>query len=352
MDGERPTDETWRRGELEIVELLSDGLPVAGAFDAKRSRTGLVVHYRTSGSSMKLALSVVVAEGHPYPTFYSDPKIHEADLATVAPGDHEASWDGRDDTSARRIALGGSYIIIVTSGPVHAERSLSVNPPRFEAIGSSWPSTVASIDTHGIPHGSSDWDPSAHIQELAALLVTSLGEPGKPGFDFEGPRIVTSVDEVARYAEDAGALLLTTHGSPGWLAIHDGTGRVSYDPKVTFGRSLVDVHFAIVSACSSGAGEPSVAEKLVAAGCDLVLGFGTTVGIPEGDDFEKLALALLSLGAPIEKASRDAARLVHPLHPELPEGGAPIESCLVVKRAPGIPEDETLWPPRYGCSTN
>ncbi len=351
VDGET-SSETWRRGELEIVELLSDGLTIQGAFDAKRSRSGLVVHYRSSGASMKLALRVAVAAGHPYPTFYADPRIHEADLGTVPPGDHEATWDGRDDTSARRLALGGSYIIIVTSGPVHAERNLPVNPPRFEAIGSTWPAMLVSIDARGVPRSSAAWDPSAHIQELAALVVTSLGEPGKPGFDFEGPRIVTSVDEVARYAQDAGALLLTTHGEPGSLSVHDGTGRIPFDPKETFGRSLVDVHFALVSACSSGAGEPSVAEKLVAAGCDVVLGFAKTVGIAEGNDFEKLALALLSLGAPIEKASRDAARLVHPLHPGVPEGGAPIDGCLVVKRAPGIPEDETLWPPRYGCSTN
>jgi hypothetical protein len=352
VDQESPTNETWRRGELEITELLSDGLPVAGAFDAKRSRSGLVVHYRTSGTTMKLALRVVVGEGHPYATFYADPRIHEADLGTVPPGEHEATWDGRDDTSARRIALGGAYNIIITSGAVHAERALSVTPPRFEAIGSSWPATTVSIDARGIPHSSSAWDPSAHIRDLASLVVTSLGEPGKPGFDFEGPRIVTSVDDVARYAEDAGALLLTTHGAPGSLSVHDGTGRISYDPKDTFGRSLVDVHFALVSACSSGAGEPSVAEKLVAAGCDVVLGFAKPVGIAESEDFEKLSLVLLSLGAPIEKASRDAARLVHPFHLELPERGDHVESCLVVKRAAGIPEDETLWPPRYGCSTN
>src|SRR5262249_27483830 len=72
VDGET-TKETWHRGELEIVELLSDGVPVAGSFDAKRSRSGLVVHYRVSGASMKLALRVGVAEGHPYASFYSDP---------------------------------------------------------------------------------------------------------------------------------------------------------------------------------------------------------------------------------------------------------------------------------------
>ena len=151
--------------------------------------------------------------------------------------------------------------------------------------------------------------------------------------------------------------MIATHGNEDVLTTCDGETRQRYEPGELFGHDLKDVHFAFVSACYSAAGADGqrTIDKLVAAGCDVAIGFNAEVDIDESQAFEKdLVLRLIRRGSPIEKAARDGAHAFPSDKFVRGTASSPInqDGVVQVRRAPGIPEDESLWPPRYGCSTN
>jgi hypothetical protein len=352
VDGADRGTETWRRGGIEVVALLEGEKPASGAVDLKRSRTGLVIRYKVSGAAMNVTARIVVAPGHPYASFYASPTIATIDAGHVEPGEHEITWDGRDDTGAKRIALAGSYDAVVSSNGISAQKGFSVTPPWFEAIASNWPAVDQGPGKLPLPA----WKPAAEL-ELLSLFQGGLLMPGLGGgYVSPGPSIVTAPEEALARARDAATLVLATHGSRGSLTVHGRVASISYEPARLFGRELKDCHVAIASACFSGNDEngPSVVQELVGAGCDVAIGFKQIVGSAEAADFEGWTLVLVSLGAPVAKAASDAARFAGRIHAAdgVPAGGARIRDCLAVARAAGIPEDESSWPPRYGSSTN
>lgn len=361
VDG-RGQSEKWSRGGLTILKLESDGSELSRPFDAKRSRTGLVVKYRVNGSALPLTARVVPAKNHPNASFYEGADVFRRELGTVAPGEHELTWDGRDTTSARRIALGGDYELVLQAGTVHAERTFTVETARFETIGSDWP---AIKDEAGIGSRPA-WNPTRHLQDLVAVIaLTAKVTHAQPAFRFEGVRLATSPEEVRRHASEAGSLLISTHGNVGRLTVH-GDGMVKrYTPSEVFKRDLKDVHFAFVSACCSGGTydevtkttKTSVVDQMIAAGCDVAVGFTFPADMQEADDFEKVTMALAARGCPITKAAIDAGKAIETAKLQYDRGtvSKPLrgEEMIVRKCAAGIsPEKETLWPPRYGCSTN
>ncbi len=353
VDGEKRT-EKWHRGGVVIVRLEVEGSELARAFDVKRARTGLVVKYRVNGYAVALSARVIPGRGHPYASFYRGRPVVSLDLGRREPGEHSFEWDGRDDTAARRIALGGEYAVILETGPIRDERSFSVEAARFETIGSDWPATRGDA----VVPAQGPWNPRKHFEQVAPLLLGGV-TPGQPGFGYEGPRIVKRSADVRRHATEAGSVLLSTHGDHGVLTVRGELATEVYRPSELFGHDLKDVHFAFVSACRSGSngGEKktrSALEQMIASGCDVAIGFLYPAGIQEADDFEQVALALMARGCPIAKAAIDAGTAIATIDYPRGEKNVPIrgEEMIVRLSAPGIGEDETLWPPRHGCSTN
>jgi hypothetical protein len=346
LDGATRTTEKWSRGGIEILSLECDGSALVKPFDAKLSRSGLVVKYRVNGSALRITASVRPAQGHPYPAFYKG-DVSSRDLGTVEPGDRSFTWDGRDGTPAKRIALGGDYVLVLEAGTVSARASFQAAAARFATVGSSWPVLTTSLGTRPA------WNPKDHLEQVAALLVTDPSR-GAPGFGFEGVRLAKTSDDVKASAKTAASLLISTHGGDGVLLVRGELVTQSYRPSDVFGRDLKDVHFAFVSACSSGAGGPeSVVDQLVAAGCDVVVGFRAKVEIEEADAFETVTVALLARGCPIPKAALDAGEALSTT--SYHKGTcAPIRGSQMIytQRGAGIDDSESLWPPRYGCSTN
>jgi len=342
LDGAERSPETWSRGGLEIVALEADGGALGGTLDVKRSKTGLIVRYRVHGAALAITASVRPTSAHPYADFYSGPLVR-SELGTIQPGDGIFKWDGRDETSAKRIALGGEYAIVLEAGAASARATVQVAAARFEAIGSKWPEG----------DGHKAWDPSNHLQ-LAAAVLFAGPKPGAPSFSFDGVTTAKSEDDVKAKAVTAASILFSTHGNEGLLTVRGDLLTQRYEPSKLFGRDLKDVHFAFASACYSGvkSGGQSVLKQLIAAGCDVAVGFSAEVDIAECDDFELVTLALLARGAPIEKAARDAGAAISKT--TYSRGScAPIQGAtIVVERAPRIDETESLYPPRYGCSTN
>jgi hypothetical protein len=345
--------ETWHRGNLEVVSLESDGKPLSGDFDAKLSETGLVVKYRAH-VPLDLTAQVVVGDGHPYASFYADPVIFSAPLGAVEAGDHDFTWDGRDQTAAARIALGGPYRVVLVAGKEKADKGFSVAAPRFETVGSNWPK--------GTNASSPDWDwkPAEYLAGVSALValrpLATVETAGKPSFAVSAPHILQSPDGVDGVLSRAASFVLQTHGYSGTVGFYDGTDERMYEPTP---GTLKDVHFAFASCCETDLeySNGSFCDKLVNAGCDVVIGYENEVFVEEGQDFVAATMALLTRGDPIQKTAEDMKTPVGANY-ELrykrwnQKRAKSVAECMHVKFGHGIPPSESLWPPRYGNSKN
>jgi hypothetical protein len=408
LDGQVARRETWRRATstLEIVALTVDGAPLGGTFDPKLSKDGLTVWFQVTGKALDVTCEIVVAPGHPYASFYADlarggrTVIRGQHVGFLAPGTYQVTWDGRDETAAKRIALGGPYTVKVSggvsdstpdsdglaAGPVstrtkgapHDEKNLTVAQPRFEFLGSDW--APDAFDTK-----QDRWDTSGEPIALGASLAYFNGDATQKGFLVENTTTCGTAAEARQRLAIASFAILSSHGAnhPPLITFYRGSGatpyageNVSYLHASDLGGGLKDLHFAIFDSCHSGDpssvdGGPSLCRSLCNAGCDIAIGFAPTPTIAELPTWHREALGMLAKGTPIEKAARDAARISfkvrYPGKATLTGRGLDlaiaedraragdaksIAASMVVERAPGIPSDESLWPPRYGNSTN
>jgi hypothetical protein len=417
VDGAVVKQETWHAAAtLELVGLELQGKPLAGEFDAKLSGP-LLARYRVRRGSLALHAHVDLGSGHPAACFYGSPTLFETDLGTVAPGEYEVSWNGRDATAAKRIAIGGPYRFVIEpsppaspAGPGAGEGGLpapvtgsapgesvgavvapfSVAAARLELLCSDWPENYANVKR---PR----WSEGPALASSAAYLTSAPG--GLPGFQFESPRVLSSATAAAGYFKQSAVALVETHGNADMIAFYSGDPSKPWqsdDPEdgIT-GRyfnagDLGDLHFAFVITCDGAVvddkGHSFVAD-LRDAGCDVAIGFAATIAVSEGVQFRDLVFQLVAAGTPVEKAARDAVRTTYAEdHPQtthflfIPTGSRPptdaqmnamidaerskpadpnvdygiksLASCIVVERGNGIPADESMWPPRYGSSTN
>ena len=412
--------ETWRRPiGVRIVALEASGRPVSGAIDLKLSG-GFRATVQVTGSAVELVARVEVDPAHPHRAFYAElargasAVLFEAKLGRVS-GERTFTWDGRDATAAKRIALGGPYRLVVSavsasqgsgqSGagagqapddgglappPATATRSASpglrdewaftVSPPRFEAVAPDF-----CENAFGTPQAR--WQPRGP-QAVGERLRTNAARPWEPGFSFEKQRTPGCECDLGQAFEAAAGIVVSTHGAPGLIGVVSGDPAKPWDPKThetrIFGADqlarldLRDLHFAVVYSCNSGTREvtenraaPSFLNLLVRRGCDVAIGFAAQAFVRDGEPFERLATDLMGLGVPIEESARLAARAVYrekfldrkgrlPTEAEIDEALAAqrhavaqeLATSLRVVRADGIPADEPLSPPRYGNATN
>jgi hypothetical protein len=380
-----PRRETWRRKIqlLKIVDLSADGQELTGELDVKWSHTGLDVHYRVEGNDpLPLEATILVDPArHAYADFYSGPLWRES-LGAIEPGDHHWGWEGRDQTAAARLALGGGYIVKIAADETRsATKNFAVAPPHFEYIGS--PRFGSGDHLH---------DPTARGAQLSVFASAD-------GYSVHEATPATNYADAAAGLPDAGACIIHTHGLPSALCFYGGdplapiaTGSTSLllssDVK---SLELKDLHFVIVSACwgaadfddeSDGFHADAIGKSLVDAGCDLAIAFDHPAPAQEDEVFEDVLLQLFKRGASIPKAAKDAARLAFVFmnmesvwkwtseqvqafadgqrhwRRSKPDDKDPYADyrCLLGSicffRGGGIPEDESFWPPRYGNSKN
>jgi hypothetical protein len=363
--------ETWQRTRplIEILGLASNGAPLAGAFDAKLSTTGLVVRYRLNGSETRaLRLTVTVDPAHElYTGFYTTPLIREKSEGQVAPGVHAAGWDGRDGTPAARIALEGGYTLrLEAEDGEGASRSVVLAGPRFVFVGANSPPGLGRLSS-----------PTLRGRALNALAETK-------GFGSQDATPSYAPNDALAVLPDAATCIVNAHGVPGGIVFRDetaagGAGATTIlAGSVVEGIDLRDLHWAVLTCCHSGLSDPisangtkSMTDAFVAAGCDFAIGFNKYVRVTFGENFQEEILKLLERGSTIGKAARQAAR--NALRAEFPENHIPdakldafmadeksskVEADLTVfggltfSTGPGITEDEPYWPPRYGNSRN
>jgi hypothetical protein len=424
VDGHEVRRETWRaRSEVTLVGLEVGGRPLAGEYDPKRAGP-LLLKVRVARGATTLRARIEVAPGHPSPCFYDGvgSTIRTLSLGRLDPGEHLVPWDGRDGSAARRLALAGPYRVVVEAASTTATPSsasagddglglplpvrrpaattqdgpsrsacVTVAAPRLELICSDWPANYGNVPR---PR----WSEGPSLDAAAAFLTRP--QAGGPGLAFERTRVLSDSVVAARFMKDASCALLETHGGVDSVWFYAGDPSVPWGPGAPrddgiTGRyfspgDLRDLHFAILLICDGAIEDPdgrSFASQLRDAGCDVAIGFRATVDVGESRRFRDVLLRLVSDGAPVEKAARDAVRVTfrqgnpQPTHflfvktgtraPTDPEMDALIDqeratpadpkvnwgikslaSSIVVERGPGIPADESMWPPRHGNAAN
>ena len=414
VDGTEVKRETWRASSsLELVGLEASGKPLSGDYDVKRQGS-LTAKFRVHRGALSVRAHVDLDPGHPYASFYgSSSTIFESSLGVLEPGDHELTWDGRDSTAAKRIALGGPYALVLepavastpttaanvsqdatpaTSTPVVGSVSacFTVSAPRLELMCSDWPANYNHVTR---PR----WAEGPALAKSAAFLEQAPGN--KPGLSFEAPRVLTDSLTAAGFMKQSSFMLVQTHGNVDsvWFFKGDpstpwkeGAPEDGITGQYFSAGDLKDMHFAVALICDGAIPDAkghSFVSSLRDAGCDVAIGFAATINVAETQRFRDVFLRFITEGSPVEKAARDATRITFafehpqpkdflgikvgtrapsdaemnalidkerntPADPNVDYGIKSLASSIVVERGPGIAADESMWPPRYGNSTN
>ncbi len=381
-------EERWRRpGPARLEILRTEGVGGDGLDPIER---GLTVHVRVRGRAQDVVLQVELSRGSTghRPSFYRQAGvrrgvIREVRAGVLEPGEHAIEWDGRDGTSAKRIALQGAYVVRVDSAERRADATRSGQSRPCEVdVDVARPRAVvhAPVLTR---HRSSP--------ETTAKLTAELGD------EYAVERTTSSVSAGAfmRRLRTLAVCYVDTHGAPGAFVVGDFETIQPADVLVAKrgdgGKPLADVHAVFVSACEvarpqDANGRPLALDGLLlAAGVDVVVTFRSPVLASDLAAYhDLLGPRLLEYGAPIERATHDAARkaaedagyrwneLVLAVRQGVPKSSdlydvlgsvvdvltvierlEPVKDALVVRTAPGIDAaTEALMPARYGRSTN
>jgi len=409
----RTVEERWYRNGRADLEVVS--VAPGRSYDSKADGD-VAVTFRVIGAPQAVRLRVEVEDPGRIPAdvaarrgqqraagFYREqglwPAIREVDAsegALLEPGEHIVRWDGRDASSAERIALSGEYRLIVRSVRVHGDRfglhrlpedarRLFVAAPRWTLFGPRWPEDP-------------DRGRSARDRDPAFDLM----EPQLAGSGFRVVRSAewfddAAVDAIYDRLEDTASATFASHGNVGRVAIFTGDP----DDPETFGetravneaalryhlgaqRPLRDVHSVFLWACLAGRSEatgleraarararleparadhPDLPAALIDLGVDLVVGFESSIIANAHRTFQDRVTRLLRGGASLTHASTVAAgeadaQYWKPLSADkkrelLADGLAPLRFCLRITAAAGVdPATERLIPARHGDSTN
>lgn len=374
--------ERWSRPGVARLELLrTDG---AGGDGLDPIEGGLAVHVRVLGRPQDVTLAVELPwdEQGSRASFYRQAGarggvIHVLRAGVLEPGEHELEWDGRDDTWAERIALQGSYVLRVDS----PERRADAERPKGQVEGPKETITVAR--PKAVVH-------NAEFTVLRSAPETLDGLVSELTTEFRVTRTSAAekgLDFLARMGA-AAATYVDTHGDRSVFLTGDGHGvtpdkvlqALAADPDR---KPLRDVHAVFLAGCNIGLptvlqgpdGEPAgrldLCALLLVAGVDVVVTFRASVVASDVAAYHGLlGPKLLEYGAPIRRATHDAARqaaedgwywwneLLAAANAGWDFFGAmerlmSVEDALVVRAGPGIdPGTETLMPARHGVSTN
>ncbi|MEZ6185101.1 MAG: hypothetical protein R3F62_08855 [Planctomycetota bacterium] len=310
--------------------------------------------------------------------------LSSTERGRVRAGEVVVELAGRDDTAARRILLGGSYRLVAEldegADPLDRdEASVTFAAPRSEHLVPQWkPGTFADI----------------HGQEVYAVPPDATQRQRDLSRDFgliysrtPSPETSLPLDEFARRLSLAAGVVIDTHGYEegvfGYVAgdeeEHDGDRVQEIDssrlngalPEAFQGKSLKDVHFVVIYACSTGAG--ALPGTLIRRGVDLVVAFSQPVVTSVGPHYTRRLFADLSGQGDAAQpedgvrslgwAAREAAAFADERYwaeylskhaPKL-EGAwrRRLRESIVIRTAPGIDATaERANPARYGNSTN
>jgi hypothetical protein len=272
-----------------------------------------------------------------------------------------------------------------------AVECFTVAPPHLELMCSNW---AANYNHFQQP----EWNEGPALEKAGEALAGRLFG-GASGFLFQGARVLDDSLVAASYLKKSSVALLETHGNVDsvWFfkgdptkEWHEGDPEDGITGQYFSPGDLKDLHFAFALICDGGIPDDkghSFVSSLRDAGCDVAIGFSAPIAIVDGRKFRERMLGLVETGTPVEKAARDTAREIFaednvqtthflwwktgtrlptddemdklidqerntPSDPNVNNGIKSLASCMVVERGKGIPADESMWPPRYGNSTN
>lgn len=258
--------ERWTKAVAPSIEII-DVTPL-GEWQPKDGPC--VIRFRVRGAPLAVRLRALLERGDGLrERFYEERPRDERGRARVIAereveggralevGEHETSWDGRDDTAARRLSLQGRYLVTLVGGDARAERAVTVAAPRSEYLGPRWPKRVD-------PAGKA-LDPGRDRTEaFAAFRSASVrGDMAEPRATLGPISGVTIIDALER----AALVTVATHGSPGkvWTYVapdeiergesQESVDRVRLEARATAEepKPFRDVHMTVLWGCSIGA---------------------------------------------------------------------------------------------------
>lgn len=413
-DGLTVARERWERGGPSAVEVLS----VTPAVRWAPLRDGpCAVRYRLRGEAEVSLRLLIVADTRgrddaesrrrafhaACPRLDRDPAlpiVHARDLGPVKPGEHELTWDGRDDACGR-LPLGGSYLVLIDGRAVAGRRvrgdaGLLIERPGSAYIGPRWPRRVEHPGAADPRGRGAELDPGRERSSDHGAFrsrVAALGHAAPPPLAAK-----VSPAEVVEALRSNAFVVIATHGQPLGLTFYaggvDDEVEAPSSTKRLLGRDvepragawlpshLRDLHTVVLWACHTGRFEPSGDGKIKArgeperlgsapglpaalrrAGADVVVSFATRIQADGHGPFvsallEKALAAGASGSKPIGDAVREAARVSDDatwgrvVEAERARwraaGSRPLEECARVTCAPGIELSEPLDPARWG----
>lgn len=373
-------EERWTRPGVARLELLrTEGIGRDGLDPIER---GLTVHVRVLGRAQDVSLVVELLRGDrgERPSFYRQAGargrvVREVRAGVLEPGEHALEWDGRDGTWAARIALQGAYGVRVDS----PERRADAGRARGQAQPVTLDVTVAR--PRAMVHAPVLRGYRSTPETTGKLTGDLLQE-----YAVERTTASETADRFMRRLPTMAVSYVDTHGEAGAFLVGDGESIQAADVQNAMRagdrKPLRDVHAVFVAACDVALprvlrgpdGAPVAQVDLTAwllnAGVDVVVAFRSPVVAVDVEAYHGLlGPRLLEYGAPIERATHDAARQaaeqVHYRWQEFLtawnadhfwqaiERLRPVKDALIVRAGVGIdPAAEALMPARYGVSTN
>lgn len=313
--GHESTRERWTRRGPTRLEVVSCSVE-----DGWNPKTGsLTLEYRLLGASACLRLRVL-AEA-PAPAQRSAMAESEARIATrrfaayealskerdqgavvvhsellgdVRAGTHTATWDGRDDTDAKRLVHGGRLRLVVeaTDADARAERPLEVAVPVTKIVAPNWPKSPVNWAAPDRPRDRGRDRAALHEQVRASGRQLGLSAP-------DTHESTATVASFLTALQTSAVVFVATHGGERSIGLYTAVGDdevvkshmeeveawdVNNLGSTTNERGtrvwpdktpLRDLHTVVIWACL--AGKNDLPQRLLERGCDNVVGFSESI---------------------------------------------------------------------------
>jgi hypothetical protein len=313
--GRETTRERWTRRGPTRLEVVS-----CSVADDWNPKTGpLTLEYRLRGAPARLRLRVLAEAPTPaqlgakdvgdvrrvtrrfaaYEALSAERDqgavvVHSELLGEVKAGTHTATWDGRDDTDAKRLVHGGRLLLVVeaTDAVARAERPLVVALPVTKLVAPNWPKRRVNPAAPDRPRDMGRDRAALHGQVQAHARALSLSPPGAHEPTATPASVLTALQTsavvfVATHGGDRSVALYTAVGDdeevPGhveeadaWDVNNLGSSKNEKGTRVWHDQTpLRDLHTVVIWACL--AGKNDLPQRLLERGCDNVVGFSESI---------------------------------------------------------------------------